>query len=99
MGKLHLGPAESYPQSHGFDINIGGTSEFFLSLFGNLVFLGLAIRTRSRTGGAGDYLTDKLTEKAMEILDQKAYHQPVFLNLCYHSVHTPIDDRPEKVEK
>ncbi len=42
VGKWHLGPAESYPQPHGFDINIGDS-----------VFSRLAIRTRSRTGGAG----------------------------------------------
>jgi arylsulfatase A len=25
VGKWHLGSAEAYPQSHGFDVNIGGT--------------------------------------------------------------------------
>ncbi|MEL0060035.1 MAG: sulfatase [Verrucomicrobiales bacterium] len=104
VGKWHLGPAESYPQPHGFDVNIGGTlwgapQSFFYPYSGTRYFQGWRYVPDLEPGEPGDYLTDKLTEKAMEVLDQKADHQPVFLNLWYHSVHTPIDGRPEKVEK
>ena len=57
VGKWHLGPAESYPQPHGFDVNIGGTlwgapQSFFLSLPGTRYFQGWRY-ARSRTGRAG----------------------------------------------
>ena len=56
VGKWHLGRG-AHPQPHGFDVIIGGTLwghlRAFSSLFGDSVFSGLAIRTRSRTGGAG----------------------------------------------
>ena len=86
VGKWHLGPAESYPQPHGFDVNIGGTLWGHLRVF-SIPTRGLGIFRAGDTyldlepGEPGDYLTDKLTEKAMEVLDQKADHQPVFLNL------------------
>ena len=77
----------------------GAPQSFFYLYSGTRYFQGWRYVPDLEQGEPGDYLTDKLTEKAMEVLDQKADHQPVFLNLWYHSVHTPIDGRPEKVEK
>jgi arylsulfatase A len=50
-------------------------------------------------GQAGDYLTDSLTDKAIEIIDrQAAADRPFYLNLWFHAVHTPIEGKPELVE-
>ena len=56
VGKWHLGPAESYPQPHGFDVNIGAPCGGHLRVFypyrGLGIFRGLAM-PRSRTRRAG----------------------------------------------
>jgi len=50
-------------------------------------------------GREGDYLTDRLTDKALEVMEKQAKaKRPFFLNLWYHAVHTPIEGKPELVE-
>jgi len=104
VGKWHLGTAEAYPQPHGFDTNIGGTlwgapQSFFYPYTGTRYFRGWRYVPDLEPSAPGDYLTDRLTDKAIEILKAKAHQQPVFLNLWYHAVHTPIDGKPEKIAK
>jgi arylsulfatase A-like enzyme len=48
-------------------------------------------------GRPGEYLTDRLTSEALNLIDQ-ARERPFYLNLCYHTVHTPIEGKPELVE-
>jgi arylsulfatase A-like enzyme len=43
-------------------------------------------------------LTDRLTEESLRVLDGLA-DRPFFLNLCYHTVHTPIEGKVELVER
>ncbi|MCB1077089.1 MAG: sulfatase-like hydrolase/transferase, partial [Verrucomicrobiae bacterium] len=51
-------------------------------------------------GEPGDYLTDALTDKALEILERETKRKrPLFLNLWYHAVHTPIEGKPDLVAK
>ncbi len=103
LGKWHLGDAAHYPENHGFDINVGGTfwgcpATFFYpyrGLFGGAKELryvpGLPL------GQKGEYLTDRLTDEAIRIV-QRAGDRPFFLNLCYYTVHTPIEGKPDLVE-
>jgi arylsulfatase A-like enzyme len=42
-------------------------------------------------------LTDRLTDEALGVLD-KVKDKPFFLNLCYHTVHTPIEGKSQLVE-
>lgn len=103
IGKWHLGRAESYPQPHGFDINIGGTlwgapQTFYHPFRGDQYFRDWRYVPDLEPSSAGDYLTDRLTDKALEIIDQ-AGEKPFFLNLWYHTVHTPIEGKRELVEK
>ncbi len=44
-----------------------------------------------------DYVTDYLTDKALEIIDQNK-SQPFFLYFAYHTPHTPIQGRDDLVE-
>lgn len=103
VGKWHLGDAFHYPETQGFDVNIGGTmwgapSTFFFPFAG---YWGRA-QTEWRYvpdlqfSDENDYLTDRLTDRAIELIEQSA-DRPFYLNLWYHSVHTPIEGKPESV--
>ena len=43
-------------------------------------------------------MTDRLTDLAIETIEERQ-NEPFFLNLWYHTVHTPIEGKPEVVEK
>lgn len=103
LGKWHLGTAEYYPENQGFDLNIGGT------LWGAPVtfhypYSGLFGRVQEPRfvpdlpfGKPGEYLTDRLTDEALKVL-QQVKDQPFFMQLAYHTVHTPIEAKAE-IEK
>ncbi len=103
IGKWHLGRAESYPQTHGFKINIGGTlwgapQTFFYPYNGDRYFSDWRYIPDLEPGSEGDYLTDALTDQALKVIDRNtAKKKPFFLNLWYHTVHTPIEGKPELV--
>jgi arylsulfatase A-like enzyme len=46
----------------------------------------------------GTYLTDYLTDRAIELI-QNRDGRPFFLNLWYYTVHTPIQAKPDKIAK
>lgn len=104
VGKWHLGDADHSPETQGFDVNIGGThwgapATYFHPFSGEFgqerefrYVPGLGL------GKAGDYLTDRLTDEAIALIDA-ARNRPFFLNLWYYSPHTPMDGKPELAEK
>ncbi len=47
-------------------------------------------------GQPGEYLTDRLTDEALKIID-RAGDRPFFLYLAHHAVHTPIEAKTELV--
>ncbi len=104
VGKWHLGGFEHYPETHGFDVNIGATGwgapqSYFFPYSGNRYFGGEYRYVPGLHGGKpGEYLTDRLTEEAMKAVTL-AGKRPFFLHLCYHTVHTPIEGKPELVER
>jgi len=104
VGKWHLGNAEHFPETQGFDVNIGGTvwgspATFFWPYRGNQLYGGEYRYVPGLHGGKpGEYLTDRLTDEALKMIDA-AEGRPFFLNLCYHTVHTPIEGKPELVER
>ncbi|MBP88883.1 MAG: sulfatase [Planctomycetaceae bacterium] len=93
VGKWHLNfpgqsPAEHGPTAHGFDFQYSkpaGTKGYLL-----------------RTGGNPDgeskseYLTDYLTDKAVEFIDDHRT-KSFFLYFAYHVPHTPIQGRADLV--
>ena len=93
MGKWHLGTSEYYPQHHGFDINIAGCH--FGSPY-NGYFSPYGIEHLPE-GPEGEYLTDRLTDEAIALINQKS-DKPFFLNLAHYTVHTPIQ-APEALVK
>ena len=104
VGKWHVGDAKAYPQAHGFRVNVGGTlwgapQTFFYPYNGDAYFKDWRYVPDLEPGERGDYLTDALTDRAIEIVEgQVAWRRPFFLNLWYHTVHTPIEGKPELVD-
>lgn len=103
IGKWHVGRAEGYPQVHGFHRNIGGTlwgapQSFWYPYNGDDYFNDWRYVPDLEPGADGDYLTDVLTNKAIEIMEQRASTgRPFLINLWYHTVHTPIEGKPDLV--
>src|SRR5262249_17606401 len=49
-------------------------------------------------GKPGEYLTDRLTDEALKIIDAAAAgDRPFFLEIAHHAPHTPIEAKPELV--
>lgn len=100
IGKWHLGDGFHYPETQGFDVNIGAThwgcpATFYYpfrgELYGDYRYVpGLPI------GKEGDYLTDRLTDEALNVIDS-VKDRPFFLYMAYYTVHFPIKGKPKLV--
>ena len=95
VGKWHLGEENYYPKKHGFDVSIGGCHW-------GMAFRGYFNPWNIPTiddddAPKGTYLTDYLTDKAIELINTRN-EKPYFLNMWYYSVHIPIMAKPEKIE-
>ncbi|MEZ6152002.1 MAG: sulfatase [Pirellulaceae bacterium] len=102
VGKWHLGDADHYPETHGFDVNIGGTHwgaphTFWWPYRGSGRF-GTEFRyvPHLEFGQPGEYLTDRLTDEALRVIEQ-AGDEPFFLYLAHHAPHTPIEAKPADI--
>ncbi|HEY6169349.1 MAG TPA: sulfatase [Verrucomicrobiae bacterium] len=103
VGKWHLGDADHFPETHGFDVNIGGThwgapQTFWWPYSGSGRF-GSEFRfvPHLEFGKRGEYLTDRLTDEALNVID-RAGDQPFFLYLAHHAPHTPIEAKADDVK-
>ncbi|SDW46885.1 sulfatase [Paenibacillus sp. CF384] len=94
VGKWHLGEREHYPDRHGFDVNIGGCS---WGMPVNGFFSPYGIETLEE-GPEGEYLTDRLTDEAIELIRQNE-GAPFFLNLWHYAVHIPIEVSAELTKR
>jgi arylsulfatase A len=104
IGKWHLGDAEHYPETHGFDVSRGGSlwgapQTYFWPYRGGGRF-GQQYRYLPGLdyGKPGEYLTDRLTEEAIRFMaDATTAGKPFFLYLAHHAPHTPIEAKPTDV--
>jgi arylsulfatase A-like enzyme len=102
VGKWHLGDANHYPETHGFDLNIGGTHwgapQTFWWPYSGAGRFGAEYRYVPGLGYGrkGEYLTDRLTDEALRVIDHAA-GRPFFLYLAHHAPHTPIEAKPDLV--
>ncbi|MDF9834372.1 arylsulfatase A-like enzyme [Ereboglobus sp. PH5-5] len=112
VGKWHCGsPAnKTLPHDVGFDVNIAGweawaPASYFWPYKKNRNRPIEKVPTRSRVPGLeeggreGEYLTDRLTDEALRLIDRHDTRAPFFLNLWHFAVHTPLQAKPEKIEK
>lgn len=105
VGKWHLMPRNDKqamkhhrPEDHGFDGNIAGCHYGSPSgrekYFYPFDYPGL-----EGVGKEGDYLTDILTDKAIEFVESTHAQKPFFLFLSYYTLHGPLNAKPAYVEK
>jgi len=94
VGKWHLGGEQYHPDKHGFDVNVGG-SHLGKPINGYFSPYDLP---QLRNGPDGEYLTDRLTDDAIELIKNNN-GKPFFLNMWYYSVHTPIQAKQEYIQK
>ncbi len=93
VGKWHLGQEPFYPQHHGFDVNVGGCH------FGHPPTYWSPYGIENLADGPeGEYLTDRLTDEAISLIEQEG-DAPFFLNFWHYAVHTPIQSPPALIEK
>lgn len=101
IGKWHLGIAAHYPETQGFDVNIGGSfwgapPTFFAPFAGPWSQHNPEWRyVPGLHDSEANYLTDALTDEALRQIERNA-DRPFFLNLWFHTVHSPIE-APEDV--
>ena len=97
LGKWHLGPDPKFwPENQGFDINVGGHNRGsppggYFSPYKN---------PRLKNLKDGEYLTDRLAQEAINIIDD--YHsnkEPFLVYLSFYNVHTPLQAPKELVDK
>jgi arylsulfatase A-like enzyme len=110
IGKWHLGgPPYSMPEHHGFDVNIGGTphgspGSYFFPYEVDWRIPSTDQRARLKVlpdGEPGEYLTDRLTNEAIDYIREHR-EQSFFLYFPHYGVHTPLeapDDMVARYEK
>lgn len=98
IGKWHLGKEGGGPGDQGFDTVIhsgsaGATGSYFAPF---PTEKGLSVENPV-DGNEGDYLTDRLTDKAVEYINANKT-KPFLLVIAHYAVHTPLE-APEDVKK
>lgn len=94
FGKWHVGEEPNGPTAHGFDLHVpkgwnkGWPRAGYYHPF----------KFDDIPGKPGDYLTDRLTDEAVEWIEANR-EKPFYLHLSLFSVHDPIQGRPDLVEK
>jgi arylsulfatase A-like enzyme len=90
VGKWHLG---ADPSTQGFDINVAGNTRgspaSYFSPYKN---------PDLKDGPKREYLTDRLTTEAIDILKQFK-EDPFFLYFPFYSIHTPLQGRKDLKKK
>jgi arylsulfatase A-like enzyme len=93
-GKWHLGDEGSFPEDHGFDINIAGIDKGsppggYFSPFKN---------PKLEDKEPGENLTIRLAQETANFINTKK-DQPFFAFLSFYAVHGPIQTTQEKWNK
>lgn len=93
IGKWHLGGSNFYPEHQGFDVNIaGGHTGHPASYWWPYGASNATHRVpdlAKRGGRDGEYLTDRLTDEAIEFITANRDRR-FYLQLAHYAVHTPL---------
>ncbi len=100
IGKWHLGDKQYYPDNQGFDYNIAGYDKgqppTYYWPYSVDRDWNNEIPTMPEGGGDGEYLTDRLTDEALNFIGSNS-EKPFFLYLAHYAVHTPIEGKKELI--
>jgi arylsulfatase A len=96
IGKWHLGGPGYWPTDQGFDVNIGGNESgsppnSAKPYFGPFELPNLKVEP-------GEFLTEKLTQAAVNFIDQNKAN-PFVLYLPHYTVHLPLGARDADIER
>ena len=93
IGKWHLGGPGFWPEEQGFDVNVGGwTAGSPRSYFSPYM------NPKLPDGPEGEYLTDRLTDEAINFIEQNKDRR-FFLYLPHYAVHIPLGAKEAMIEK
>jgi arylsulfatase A len=103
IGKWHVGDKEKYfPTHQGFDINIAGYAQgsppTYWAPYKNPELDWNPSIENLDEGKPGEYLTDRLTNEAINFLKVNKEH-PFFIYLSHYAVHTPLEVADSLVRK
>lgn len=98
IGKWHLGSEGFEPQRQGFQHALGGIGGGSVGSHFAPYFRGDRKLPGLDPAPPGEYLADRLTSESEKFLTENA-SRPFFLYLPYYAVHTPLQGKPELVEK
>lgn len=101
VGKWHLGDDEKYwAENQGFDVNIAGNYKGapIKNDKGCNGYFSPYCLPRLENGPEGEYLTDRLTDEAVRLIEEHG-ETPFYLNMAHYAVHTPLGAKPELEKK
>ncbi len=106
LGKWHLATSGTFPEDAGFDINIAGGKAgspigyFYPYNEGKQKNVKAPIKGLDEGAVEGEYLTDRMTDEAIKILESHLSSNndnPFFTVLSHYSVHEPIQAHEENI--
>ena len=95
VGKWHLGDGDFLPTGHGFDVNVAG-GHFGHPRNG---FFSPYKLDNIEDGPEGEYLTDRITNEAIHLVESRDPNKPFFMYMSHYAVHTPIQAPEDLVQK
>ncbi|GAA0879862.1 sulfatase [Algoriphagus jejuensis] len=90
-GKWHLGSEGSYPEDHGFEINVGGYQSG--SPMGG--YFAPYENPKMTQGPDGENLSMRLAKETAQFIEG-SHDRPFFAMLSFYAVHSPIQTTEEK---
>jgi arylsulfatase A-like enzyme len=99
VGKWHLGSGKYYPENQGFDKTFGTTDNGHPNNYYFPFFKEGDPKEFQKKYKEGDYLTDLLTDGAVDFIKNYDKAQPFMLSFWYYSVHGPSVGRKDLLKK
>lgn len=97
VGKWHLGPQGYEPTDFGFDANIAGC-QWGAPKYGYFAPWQIP-GYDDREVPEGTYLSDKITDDAIDLIHNRDPQRPWYMHFCHYAVHTPLQAPQHLVEK
>ncbi len=94
VGKWHVG-RRHLAEEFGFDVNVAGNG-WGLPQHG---YFSPYKNPKLAEGPDGEYMTDRLTDEAIRLIENADRGRPFFMHLCHYAPHTPIQAPEPLVEK